>query len=230
MMRLFISSVQKEFAGERKALGDFLKGDPLLRRFFEVFLFEDAPAADHRADEVYLDEVGRCDIYVGLFGDEYGWENADGMSPTHLEFREATQLGKTRLVFVKGATDQDKHPKMKSLIGEAGGQLVRRRFNSSSELVGAAYASLVHYLEEKEFIRTGPFDASPCRKATLSDLDETRIHRFLKLARSARAFPLPENAEPEDVLAHLNLLTGNQPMQQFFCLRTSHSNSYSPPK
>ena len=37
---IFISSVQKEFAGERKALRDFLRGDPLLRRFFEVFLFE----------------------------------------------------------------------------------------------------------------------------------------------------------------------------------------------
>lgn len=211
MMRIFISCVQKEFAGERKALGDFLKGDALLRRFFEVFLFEETPAADHRADEAYLNEVGRCDIYLGLFGNEYGREDTDGMSPTHLEFREATLLGKTRLIFVKGATDQDKHPKMKTLISEAGNQLVRRRFNSSAELVGAVYAALVQYLEEKEFIRTGPFDAAPCRKATMADLDENRIRKFLKQARKARAFPLSENAEPEDVLAHLNLLSDRQP-------------------
>ncbi|MDX8409339.1 MAG: DUF4062 domain-containing protein, partial [Mariprofundales bacterium] len=177
MMRLFVSSVQKEFAEERKALGDFLNGDALLRRFFEVFLFEEAPAADHRADQVYLDEVGRCDIYIGLFGDEYGWEDADGMSPTHLEFREATRLGKTRLIFVKGAIDNDKHAKMKMLIHEVGSQLIRRRFNSSSELVTSVYAALVQYLEEKEFIRTGPFDAAPCRKASLADLDEQRIHK-----------------------------------------------------
>ncbi|MCX6875459.1 MAG: hypothetical protein NTW21_16880 [Verrucomicrobia bacterium] len=35
-MRIFISSVQKEFAKERKALGEYLSGDPLLRRFFDT--------------------------------------------------------------------------------------------------------------------------------------------------------------------------------------------------
>ena len=54
-LKIFISSVQKEFAQERKAVRDFLRGDPLLRRFFDVFLFEDVPAKDRRADELYLD-------------------------------------------------------------------------------------------------------------------------------------------------------------------------------
>jgi len=66
-IRIFISSVQKEFTKERKALRDYLRGDELMRRFFEVFLFEDVPAKDRRPDEVYLDEVERCDIYIGLF-------------------------------------------------------------------------------------------------------------------------------------------------------------------
>lgn len=48
-------------------------GDAVLRRFIsEVFLFEELPAGDRRADEVYLAAVGRCDIYLGLFGYEYG--------------------------------------------------------------------------------------------------------------------------------------------------------------
>ncbi|MDD3112222.1 MAG: DUF4062 domain-containing protein, partial [Methanofollis liminatans] len=54
-VRIFISSVQKEFAGERAALRDYLRGDALMRRFFEVFLFEDVPAADRRTDDLYLD-------------------------------------------------------------------------------------------------------------------------------------------------------------------------------
>ena len=74
-MKIFINSVQKEFATERKALAEYLAGDPLLRRFFEYFLFEDQPAADQRADQCYLDEVDRCDIYIGIFGNEYGWED-----------------------------------------------------------------------------------------------------------------------------------------------------------
>jgi len=55
-------------------LCDYLRGDALMRRFFEVFLFEDVPAADRRADALYLDEVQRCDVYVGLFGNDYGFE------------------------------------------------------------------------------------------------------------------------------------------------------------
>lgn len=62
-IRLFISSVQKEFTDERAALRDYLRGDALMRRFFDVFLFEDVPAADRRADSLYLDEVERCDVY-----------------------------------------------------------------------------------------------------------------------------------------------------------------------
>lgn len=55
--KIFVSSVQKEFKEERKALRDYIYGDALLSRFFEVFLFEDLPASDRRADEVYLEEV-----------------------------------------------------------------------------------------------------------------------------------------------------------------------------
>ena len=40
---IFVSSVQKEFAAERRAIRDFVEGDALLRRFFTVFLFEDLP-------------------------------------------------------------------------------------------------------------------------------------------------------------------------------------------
>ena len=42
--RIFISSVQKELADERRALKEYIHGDPLLSRFFKVFLFEDLPA------------------------------------------------------------------------------------------------------------------------------------------------------------------------------------------
>jgi len=54
---LFVSGVQKELPEERRAVKAFVEGDPLLRRYFRVFLFEDLPASDRRADEVCLDEV-----------------------------------------------------------------------------------------------------------------------------------------------------------------------------
>ena len=76
--RIFLSSVQKEFQEERAALRDYLRGDPLMRRFFELILFEEIPAADRRADSVYLDAVAKNDIYIGLFGEDYGSVDADG--------------------------------------------------------------------------------------------------------------------------------------------------------
>jgi ATP-dependent DNA helicase RecG len=65
---IFISSVQKELATERRAVADFIRNDPLLRRFFDVFLFEELPARDRRADHVYLEEVRRAMLYLGIFG------------------------------------------------------------------------------------------------------------------------------------------------------------------
>mgnify|MGYP000981231639 CR=1 FL=1 len=85
-IKIFISSVQKEFTQERKSLRDFLRGDALLRRFFDVFLFEEVPAKDQRADELYLDEVEKSSIYIGILGNEYGMPVKGGLSATHMEF------------------------------------------------------------------------------------------------------------------------------------------------
>ncbi|MDK2891341.1 MAG: ATP-dependent helicase RecG, partial [Methanoculleus sp.] len=205
-VRIFISSVQKEFAGERAALRDYLRGDALMRRFFEVFLFEDVPAADRRTDDLYLDEVRHCDIYVGLFGNDYGSENAEGFSPTEREFDLATAEGKYRLIYVRGTDDEASHPRMRALVRKAQAGLIRKRFNTSSELVAGLYAALVDYLEEKQLIRSGPFDAAPCAKATPDDLDPERMTWFLRTARTTRRFPIAEDASPHELLEHLNLL------------------------
>jgi ATP-dependent DNA helicase RecG len=113
--RLFVSSVQKELAAERRAVRDFIHCDALLRRFFDVFLFEDLPASDCRTDDVYLEEVARSGIYLGLFGDGYGSTDEAGLSPTEGEFDEATRCSKVRLSFVRGADDARRDPRMLAL-------------------------------------------------------------------------------------------------------------------
>lgn len=104
-IRFFISSVQGEFSEERAAIRDHLRDDALLRRFFDEFLFEDAPALDRRPERLYLEEVERSDIYVGLFGSDYGSEDDEGVSPTEREFDRASASGSHRLIFVKGVGD-----------------------------------------------------------------------------------------------------------------------------
>lgn len=209
--RIFISSVQRELAEERRALRDFIRGDALLRRFFNVFIFEDLPATDRRADDVYLDEVGRCALYIGLFAYEYGAEDSTGLSPTEREFNHATSLNKPRLIYVKGTDDDRRRPKMRALIGNAGAQLIRRRFTGVTDLNAAVYASLVEYLERTGSLRTKPFDASACRDATLTDISEDKLKWFLGMARRERQYPLREDTPPAEALAHLNQLDAGKP-------------------
>ena len=57
-LKIFISSVQKEFQQIRLELKTFLLGDAVLHRFIsQVFLFEELPAKDRRADQFYFGEV-----------------------------------------------------------------------------------------------------------------------------------------------------------------------------
>lgn len=209
--RLFVSSVQKELQVERRAIKDFVEGNALLRRFFDVFLFEDLPASDRRADDVYLDEVDRCTAYVGLFGNEYGHADAAGLSATEREFDRATEQGKYRIILVKGADDKGRHPKMLTLVGKAAGQLIRRRFSNLSELTGQLYESMVEYLAQRGDLRTVPFDAAVCRGAALNDIATDKVQWFLETARRERKFPLSENTPTDKTLAHLNLLADGQP-------------------
>ena len=208
---IFISSVQKELVEERRAIKAFVEGDSLLRRFFNVFLFEALPASGVRADSAYFDAVDRCAIYVGLFGNDYGFEDAEGISPTEREFNRATQQAKPRLIFVKGTDDKKRHPKMAALVQEAGSQLIRRRFIGIPDLTAALYSSLVDHLEQTGRLRIKPFDASACPGATFRDLSLEKLNIFLSRAQLERGYPLPPGTKLKTALTHLNLIDGEEP-------------------
>jgi len=211
-LKIFISSVQKEFQQIRLDLKAFLLGDAVLHRFIsEVFLFEDLPAKDRRADQVYLEEVERCDIYLGIFGHEYGNEDQEGISPTEHEYNHATKRRKTRLVYVWGSDEKMRAPKMRKLVGKASGELIRRRVQDISALTAEVYSSLVDYLDNIGALRVPPFDTSACDRANLKDLSRKRIDWFLETARRERGFPLKSNTTTQALLTHLNLLDDGKP-------------------
>lgn len=212
-LKIMISSVQKELAGERRAVKQFILHDPLLSRFADsVFLFEDIPAADRVPDDIYLSVVEGCDIYLAIFGNEYGRKNARGLSPTELEFDCATRTHRERLVFVKGEEDAGRDPDMMKLIRKAGNQLARRRFIDISGLLSEVYASLVASLEKRGFLQTLPFDDTPCAGATLADIDDARVTEFVETAESKGRLTLKGSRAPKAVLQHFNLLRDGQPV------------------
>jgi len=226
IQRIFVSSVQREFADERRAVRDFVRGDTLLRRFFDVFLFEDLPASDRKVQDVYLDEVGRCALYVGLFGRDYGYQDSAGISPTEREFDRATVLTKNRLIFIEAIDDADRDPKMRALISKAGTDLVYHSFAGITDLNAALYASLVEYLEDTGRIRTKPFDAAACPDAKLSDLSREKVSDFLERAQAERDYSLGPKTSTRKALAHLNLLDGDQPSHAAVLLFASNPQHF----
>ncbi len=155
---IFVSSVQKELADERKAIRDFVQGNRLLGKHFDVFIFEDLPAKSRRPDDMYLDKVEACSVFIAMLAAEYGWEDPqDGLSPTEREFQRATELGRPRLLFLKN-TDKDTrpHPKMAALINWAKAELIYMRFNNAGDLTSLLYDSLIEFLEDRGIIQSKP--------------------------------------------------------------------------
>ena len=210
--KIFISSVQKELRAERRAIKDFILRDQLLGEYFDVFLFEDAPAKSKSAASLYLGEIRESNIYIGVLGQTYGAIGKNKLSPTEEEFREALKRHKTILIYIKGGNDIRRDEGVRRLIREIDhpkGGFSRKRFNDITELTGMVYASLIDFLKEEGIVGRGAFDERICKEAKLSDIDEDKIRWFLKTAKAIRKYPLKQETPVKDVLTHLDLVKDN---------------------
>jgi predicted HTH transcriptional regulator len=205
-IRVFISSVQKEFANERRLLCDYIRTDGLLGRFFVPFIFEDMPASEVSAQKAYLTQAAECHIYLGIFGTQYGYEDAEGISPTEREYDTATAQHAHRLIYTL-RTDTQRHPKEQAFISKVEQEVVRRGFATYEELRTAVYNSLVDYLVQKEIIRRVPFDAAAHPVATYDDIDPEKVRTFVNRAKEKRNFPLNFEDGIEKIFSAIHVLT-----------------------
>lgn len=209
--KIFISGVQKELKEERRAIKDFILDDPLLLEYFDVFLFEDSPAKSKSVEAIYLDEVKKSSIYIGILGQKYGALGKGKVSPVEAEFKEAKKTHKTILIYIKGANgnnDKKRDKGIQRFIGEINDPkqgFSRKRFNNNDELTQFVYASLLEFLKEKGIVGRGEFDERICIDAKMSDIDQEKVKWFLCTAREERKFPLSSKSSVTDVLTHLNL-------------------------
>lgn len=205
-IHIFISSVQSEFESERKWLCEYIRRDALLGRFFQPFIFEELPAINKSAQQAYLEAAASCDIYLGLYGLKYGYEDEVGVSPTEREYDVAVANSRYRLIFLKEIDKTQQQPKEAIFIAKVEQSVVRKKFVSYEDLRSGVYAALVRYLEEKEIIRMLPFDATYHLTAKLEDIDENKVEQFVDLAQRKRGFPLSISVGTRNILSHLNLM------------------------
>lgn len=201
--RIFISSVQREFAKERRALAEMIRKDMLLGTFFDVFLFEEMAAQNRSAKSVYLDEVRNSDIYLGLFGCEYGFEDAEGVSPTEREYDLATECGKYRLAFVKRTAAHNRMQKERTLIAKVEREVTRKSFSSLSMLKKMVYEALFRYLQDRDVVNVRPFDGSYSLGVKLEDLDPERIANFVRMVRVAGKVTFAPGISTTEILSRL---------------------------
>ena len=140
-IKVFISSVQREFACERRLLCDYIRTDSLLGRFFVPFIFEDMPASEVSAQKAYLAQAAESHIYLGIFGTQYGYEDSEGVSPTEREYDTAKAHFVHRLVYTL-RTESKREPKEQVFVKKVEQELVRRSFTTYEELRTAVYNSL----------------------------------------------------------------------------------------
>lgn len=100
-LEVFISSNIEEFKEERKLLRDELLNDPVLNKFIEPYLFEYDGTKSQSADEVFINEVEYCDIYIGIIGSQYGDIYRHGYSATEYEYDTYMKKHADAYLFVK---------------------------------------------------------------------------------------------------------------------------------
>ena len=210
--RIFVSSVQDEFAEERRRLKAWLTTDLFLSRFVEnVFLFEDVPSRGHCPRDVYLDEVKNADIYIGLVGSQYYGKTSakSGVSATEQEYDAAEQAGCERWIYLKAVDSREK--KANAFVDRVNRDVTRTIFDSFDDLRSAVYSSFVAFLDRRELIEVGDFDKSVCREMTVSDVSDECVKWYLaEMSMRKRKAALPLSTTAEELFTRLGLMKGNR--------------------
>jgi len=153
--KIFISSVQKEFADERAVLYKAITTDPLLSRFFEPLSIE--CAADRRAEDIYLEAIASADVFVAIIGHEYGAPTNDGISIIHKEFRWATKQKIPRLIFIKGNKRKSCESRLQKFTNEIQQDgFIYQRFTNVIDLKEQLYINLIRTLKDDSLLNLAP--------------------------------------------------------------------------
>lgn len=210
--KVFISSVQSEFAIERQRLYDFVRTDELISQYFEPFIFEKVTAQDTNPRQLYLEEAQQSDLYLLLVGQWYGNALPGDLSPTEKEYEAAAKGSAYRVAFIRDLDENVLRDEPEErFFRRVQNELTYRIFSNPSVLISLVKQSLIEYLKYKGIIQSQTFDEQVHPESSIADIDEKKVREFVRAAREKRAFPLQETDSVEKVLRHLRMLRGGRP-------------------
>lgn len=226
--KVFISSVQTEFANERQRVYDFICQDDLMSQYFEPFIFEQIAAQNTNPRQLYLEEASSSQVYLLLVGQWYGNALPGELSPTEKEYLAAGEGNAYRVAFIKDLDNLQREEREEQFFRKVQNELSYRVFSNPSVLISLVKQSLIAFLKYKGIIQTLTFDEQTRYDASMADIDAKKIKDFLHQARKKRAFPLDEDSEPEKVLRHLRLLRQGKPCNGALLMFANDPQYYFP--
>jgi ATP-dependent DNA helicase RecG len=147
--RIFISSVQQEFAHTRDRLASFINNDPYWSEFFYAFIFENLPASQRSPSDIYLGEIDKCTIYLGVFGLQYGKLNEEGISATEEEYNYAFKIGRDPLIFVKEMSPKANRAKRMQILIRKASDHTYTTFRNTDHLLTEVQRSLLYWQQDQ---------------------------------------------------------------------------------
>ena len=209
--KVFISSVQSEFASERLRLYDYIRQDELMNQYFEPFIFEKTAAQDTNPRQLYLEEAAASEVYLALIGQYYG-NAADGeLSPTEKEYNAADEGNAYRVAFIKDLDEQPRDEREERFFRRVQDELTYRVFSNPSVLLSLVKQSLHAFLKYKGIIQEQSLDEQVRYDANMDEIDPNKVREFIRKARNKRGFPLPEDTTPIELLKHFRMLRDGKP-------------------
>jgi predicted ATPase len=157
-IRVFVSSTLRELAPERRAVRAAIEGLRLAPVMFEL------GARPHPPRELYRAYLQQSDVFVGIYGDNYGW-TAPGEDVSGLEDEyDLAPARMPKLVYLKESTSRE--PGLKALLDRirADDTVSYVSFSSAEQLAERVAEDLATLLAERfDGARSAPAPAPPTR-------------------------------------------------------------------
>lgn len=212
ILRVFVSSVQKELEDERLIVQNLVNTDPFLSAHCTPVLYEYEPASPTKALEGCIQTLDACQVYLLIVGVQYGTPVGE-LSITHAEYRRAKERGLPVLAFIRGERHVQREAGTAALRAELDADGPKyKRFGNVIDLQREVRAALVKLLrdrfaiaptsDEDEIARqtieaTSPFESRPLDRIRWQDIDHDVVRRLLAAAEGREGADFSD----EDLLA-----------------------------
>lgn len=94
-----------EFSEERIYIYENIKNDDTLKDYFNIYLFEEDIAKSTPSSKVFIEQVEKSDIYIGLIGENYGNVYRDGVSATEYEYNLFNKTKSDAFFYIKNTNE-----------------------------------------------------------------------------------------------------------------------------